>query len=55
VKAAAVEASAAARRGMPTPEGESAAPPAAEPWRPRVRSDLPPLPAFGPNAEPPPE
>jgi hypothetical protein len=49
-RATAIEASAAARRGMPLMVEPSHAP-TKEPWRPRVVSDVPPLPAFG--AEPP--
>src|SRR4051812_38459638 len=61
-RAAAAEASASARMGMPVVLFDDPAPapapaPAPEPepvWRPRVHSELPPLPAFGSGAEPPP-
>jgi hypothetical protein len=56
-RAAVVEASASARRGMPSPIAVAPGPPQPERtcWRPRVVSELPPLPAFGPGSGPPPE
>jgi hypothetical protein len=57
-RAAVMEASAAARRGMPSPIPVAPGPPPEREracWRPRVVSDLPPLPAFGPGSGPPPD
>jgi hypothetical protein len=55
-RAAVVEASASARRGMPSPIVVAPEPPPERAcWRPRVVSELPPLPAFGPGSGPPPE
>lgn len=44
----------AMRRRSPVPPAVPEPPaPVAEPWHPRVKSDLPPLPAFGSGPEPP--
>ena len=50
-RASAAEASASARMGMPALLVEEPAP-EKPPWRPRVRSEVPPLPAFGSERPP---